>query len=175
MGRISEGGVVNQEEMVALWEQHTEYELVIRDADLAVSTMVEDASVMHLPTMSGGFGKEHLRSYYRDVFIPGIPRNTVMETVDRSVGSDFLVEEIIMRMPHDQEIPFLLPGLVPTGRTVEVPLVVMVKFRDGRMASERLYWDQAAVLTQVGLIVAEDLPVADFTEVARFLRDKVMS
>ncbi|CDR01886.1 hypothetical protein [Streptomyces iranensis] len=162
---------MNQEEMVALWEQHTAYEFVIKDADLAVSTMVEDASVMHLPTMSGGFGKEYLRGYYRDVFIPGIPRNTVMETTARSVGSDFLVEEIIMRMPHDQEIPFLLPGLAPTGRPVEVALVVMVRFRDGLMESERIYWDQAAVLTQVGLLAAGDLPVADSAEVARFLRD----
>lgn len=166
---------MNQEDMVALWEQHTANEFVIKDADLAVATMVEDACVMHLPTMSGGFGKNYLRGYYRDVFIPGIPRNTTTETVDRSVGSDFLVEEIIMRMPHDQEIPFLLPGLAATGRTLEVPLVVVVKFRDDLMASERLYWDQAAVLTQVGLIASEDLPMADSTEAARFLRDKVMS
>ncbi|MGW6899756.1 nuclear transport factor 2 family protein [Streptomyces sp. NPDC054919] len=166
---------MNQEEMVALWEQHTANEFVIKDADLAVATMVEDASVMHLPTMSGGFGKNYLRGYYRDVFIPGIPQNTITETVDRSVGSDFLVEEIIMRMPHDQEIPFLLPGLTATGRTVEVPLVVVVKFRDDLMASERLYWDQAAVLAQVGLITAEGLPMADCTEVSRFLRDEVMS
>ncbi|WP_328884881.1 nuclear transport factor 2 family protein [Streptomyces sp. NBC_00316] len=166
---------MNQDEMVALWEQHTAYEFDIKDADPTVATMVEDASVMHLPTMSGGFGKNHLRGYYRDVFIPGIPQNTTTETVHRSVGSDFLVEEIIMRMTHDQEIPFLLPGLAATGRTVEVPLVVVVKFRDDLMESERLYWDQAAVLTQVGLIAATDLPMADFTEAARFLRDKVMS
>ncbi|MGW7691441.1 nuclear transport factor 2 family protein [Streptomyces asiaticus] len=161
---------MTQEEMVALWEQHTAYEFVTKDADLAVSTMVEDASVMHLPTMSGGFGKEYLRGYYRDVFIPGIPRNTVMETMARSVGGDFLVEELIMRMPHDQEIPFLLPGLAPTGRPIEVPLLVMVKFRDGLMERERIYWDQAAVLIQVGLLAAGGLPVADSTEVARFLR-----
>ncbi|MFI9050669.1 nuclear transport factor 2 family protein [Streptomyces sp. NPDC053427] len=166
---------MNQEDMVALWEQHTAYEFVIKDADLAVSTMVEDASVMHLPTMSGGSGKEYLRGYYRDIFIPGIPQNTTMETADRSVGGDSLVEEIIMRMPHDQEMPFLLPGLAATGRTIEVPLVVVVKFRGDLMESERIYWDQASVLTQVGLIAAEGLPMADVTETTRFLRDKVMS
>ncbi|SFT16572.1 hypothetical protein [Streptomyces sp. ok210] len=162
--------------MVALWEQHTANGFVVKDADLAAATMVEGASVMHLPTMSGGFGKNYLRGYYRGVFTPGIPRNTTAETVDRSVGSDSLVEEIIiMRMPHYQEIPFLLPGPAATGRTVEVPLVVVVKFRDGLMASERLYRDQAAVLAQIGLITAEDLPMAEFTEAARFLRDEVMS
>lgn len=173
--RVPGGDIVNQEEMVALWEQHTAYEFVIKDADLAVATMVEDASVMHLPTMSGGFGKNYLRGYYRDVFIPGIPQSTTMETVDRLVGGGSLVEEIIMRMPHDQEIPFLLPGLAATGRTLEVPLVVVVKFRDELMESERIYWDQAAVLAQLGLIAAKDLPMAGVTEAARFLRDKVMS
>ncbi|MEV6703298.1 nuclear transport factor 2 family protein [Streptomyces sp. NPDC051453] len=166
---------MDQEGMVALWEQHTAYEFVVKDADLAVSTMVEDASVMHLPTMSGGFGKDYLRGYYRDVFIPGIPQNTLTEMVDRSVGDDFLVEEIIMRMTHDQEVPFLLPGLAPTGRTLEVPLVVIVKFRDDQMESERIYWDQAAVLTQAGLLAVKGLPMADFTAVAGFLRDKVRS
>ncbi|MFE2584841.1 hypothetical protein [Streptomyces sp. NPDC059378] len=174
-GRIYGGDIVNQEEMVTLWEQHTAYEFVIKDADLAVSTMVEDASVMHLPTMSGGFGKDYLRGYYRDVFIPGIPQNTTMETADRSVGSDFIVEEIIMRMSHDQEIPFLLPGLAATGRSIELPLVVVVKFRDDLMESERIYWDQAALLAQVGLIAAEDLPMANVTEAPRFLRDKAVS
>ncbi|MGW4881886.1 nuclear transport factor 2 family protein [Streptomyces sp. NPDC004262] len=164
---------MNRADMVTLWERHTEYEFVARDADLAVSTMVEDARVMHLPTMSGGFGKEALRAYYRDVFIPGIPRNTTMETADRSVGRDVIVEELVMRMTHDQEIPFLLPGLAATGRTVEVPLVVVVKFRDGLMASERIYWDQAAVLAQAGLIDDGDLPMAGCTEAARFLRERV--
>lgn len=164
---------MQREKVVALWEQHVAYEFVIRDADLAVSTMVDDASVMHLPTMSGGFGKENLRGYYRDLFIPGIPQATTSELVDRSVGEDFLVEESIMRMPHDQEIPFLLPGLDPTGRTVEVPLVVVVKFRGDLMESERLYWDQAVVLAQAGLLTPEGLPMADFTRVSRYLRDKV--
>lgn len=166
---------MQQEDMVALWERHTEYEFVARDADLAVSTMVDDASVMHLPTMSGGFGKDRLRDYYRDVFIPGIPRDTTMETADRSVGRDVIVEELVMRMTHDQEIPFLLPGLPATGRSLDVALVVVVRFRGDLMASERIYWDQAAVLAQAGLITAADLPMAGPAEAPRFLRENVIS
>ncbi|MEU8930584.1 nuclear transport factor 2 family protein [Streptomyces sp. NPDC048409] len=161
-------------DMVAVWERHTAHEFLDRDADLAVSTMVEDARVMHLPTMSGGFGKENLRAYYRDVFIPGIPRDTTMETADRSVGRDVIVEELVMRMTHDQEIPFLLPGLAPTGRGLDVALVVVVKFRGDLMESERIYWDQAAVLAQACLISAGDLPMAGPAEGARFLRENVM-
>jgi carboxymethylenebutenolidase len=166
---------VNRDDMVALWQQHTVYELVTRDADGAVSTMVEDAAVMHLPTMSGGFGREDLRVYYRDVFIPGIPQGTTSELVDRSVGDQLIVEESIMVTPHDQEIPFLLPGVAPTGRLIEAPFVVIVKFRGDLMESERLYWDQAAVLAQVDLIPTRGLPFADVTQVTKFLREKVIA
>jgi carboxymethylenebutenolidase len=163
---------MNRDQMVELWERHMAYEFALRDANLAVSTMVDDASVMHLPTMSGGFGKENLRHYYADVFIPGIPADTNSEPIARSVGDGLLVDEFIMRMTHDRDIPFLLPGLAPTGKTVEIPTVVIVKFRGDLMENERLYWDQATVLSQLGLI-DRSLPVVDVTEVSGFLRDHV--
>lgn len=164
---------MNRDQMVELWEQHTAYEFELKDANLAVSTMVDDASVMHLPTMSGGVGKENLRHYYADVFIPGIPADTATEPIARSVGDSLLVDEFIIRMTHDQDVPFLLPGVAPTGITVQVPTVVIVTFRGDLMESERLYWDQAAVLSQVGLI-DPSLPFADATEIAGFLRDTVV-
>ena len=102
--------------MVELWERHTAHEFELKDADLAVSTMVDDAIVMHLTTVSGGFGKENLRNYYADVFIPGIPADTTSDPIARSVGDSLLVDEFIMRMTHDRETPFLLPGLAPTGK-----------------------------------------------------------
>ena len=161
---------MNRDEMVELWEMHQQYEFGGKDADLAVSTMVADASVMHLPTMSGGSGRDELRRYYAEVFIPGIPDGTTNEPIARSVGDDFLVDQAIMSMPHDREIPFLLPGLEPTGRTIEVPFVVIVNFRGDLMQSERLYWDQAGVLSQLGLLSQKDLPLAAAAHVANFLR-----
>jgi carboxymethylenebutenolidase len=163
---------MNRDQMVELWERHTAYEFELKDADLAISTIVDDAIVMHLPTMSGGFGKENLRHYYADVFIPGIPADTTSEPIARSVGDSLLVDEFIMRMTHDRDTPFLLPGLAPTGKTVEVPTVVIVKFRGDLMESERVYWDQATVLSQLGMI-DRSLPCADITEIGRFLRDNV--
>jgi carboxymethylenebutenolidase len=162
--------LLNSDDMVELWEKHTLYEFGVKDAELAISTMVNDASVMHLPTMSGGFGRSQLRRYYAEVFIPGIPEGTRSELIKRFVGPDFLVEESIMCLPHEREIPFLLPGLKPTGRMVEVALVVIVNFRDSLMKSERLYWDQAGVLRQLGLLRRKDLPLAEFSDVAKFLR-----
>jgi carboxymethylenebutenolidase len=107
------------------------------------------------------------------VFIPGIPADTTSELIARSVGDSLLVDEFIMRMTHDQAIPFLLPGLAPTDKAVEVPTVVIVKFRGDLMESERLYWDQATVLSQLGLI-DRNLLFADVTEIGGFLRDKVL-
>jgi carboxymethylenebutenolidase len=167
-----EGTQMNRDQMVELWERHTAYEFALKDANLAVSTMIDDAIVMHLPTMSGGFGKENLWHYYANVFIPGIPADTTSELIVRSVGDSLLVDEFIMRMTHDQDVPFLLPGLAATDKTVEVPTVVIVKFRGDLMESERLYWDQATVLSQLGLI-DPSLPFADVTEISRFLRDNV--
>ena len=164
---------MNRDQMVELWERHAAYEFALKDANLAVSTMVDDAIVMHLPTMSGGFGKENLRHYYADVFIPSIPADTTSELIARSVGENLLVDEFIIRMTHDQHIPFLLPGLEPTNKTVEVPTVVIVNFRGDLMESERLYWDQATLLSQLGLI-DPSLPSADITEIAGFLRQKVL-
>lgn len=145
-------------------------EFDLKDPDLAVSTMTDDATVMHLPTMSGGAGKDNLRRYYADVFIPGIPADTTSAPIARSVGDGLLVDEFIMRMTHDRDVPFLLPGLAPTGKTVEIPAVVVVRFRGDLMASERLYWDQATVLRQLGLI-DHSLPVADITAVSAYLRE----
>ncbi|OBG19286.1 ester cyclase [Mycobacterium sp. 852002-51057_SCH5723018] len=164
---------MERDSMIELWEQHTHYEFERRDADLTVSTMVADASVMHLPTMSGGFGRDNLRSFYRDVFIPAIPADTTSELIARSVGDDFLVEEAILRMTHDREIPFLAPGVAPTGATLEMPFAVVVTFRDGLMRSERLYWDQATVLRQLGLIPENGLPLAQLSDITTFLRQKV--
>ena len=160
---------MNRDQLVEIWEQHVAFEFEMRDADLSVSTMVDDATVMHMPTMSGGAGKENLRRYYAEVFIPGIPEDTTSEPIARSVADGVIVDEFIMGMTHDREIPYLLPGLAPTGKALEIPTLVMVKFRDDLMESERIYWDQATVLSQLGLI-EPNLPVANAAAVSEYLR-----
>jgi carboxymethylenebutenolidase len=166
--------MVKRAAMIELWERHASCEFELKDADAAVSTMVSDASVMHLPTMSGAVGRDALREYYRNVFIPGIPDGTVNEPVARLVGDDFLVDQAIMMVRHDREIPFLLPGLAPTGTFLQVPYAVIVTFRDCLMSSERLYWDQAHVLAQLGLLRDTGLPVTDPSGVTSYLREAAL-
>jgi carboxymethylenebutenolidase len=109
--------------------------------------------------MTGGQGKRELRRFYSTDFIPAMPPDTRLTPVSRTVGEDRLVDEIIFSFTHTQEMPWMLPGIAPTNRHVEVPLVVIVKFRDGKLAHEHIYWDQASVLKQIGLLTDPALPV----------------
>lgn len=142
-----------------LWKEHTTHEFVTRDPEATLATMVEDAYVNHVPVMTGGFGKSALRAFYSRDFIPGMPPDTTLTPVSRTVGGDQLVDEMIFSFTHTQEIPWMLPGIPPTNRHVEIPLVAIVRFREGKLAHEHIYWDQASVLKQIGLLTEPMLPV----------------
>lgn len=157
-------------ELVRLWEEHTQHEFVTRDAESTLATMVDDAYVNHVPVLTGGFGKEALRAFYSRDFIPSMPPDTTLTPVSRTVGEDQIVDEMIFSFTHTQEMPWMLPGVAPTDRRVEVPLVAIVQFRDGKLAHEHIYWDQASVLKQIGLLSDPRLPVCG-VETARKVID----
>jgi carboxymethylenebutenolidase len=142
-----------------LWQQHTSHEFETRDTESTLATMVDDACVNHVPVMTGGSGKEALRAFYSQEFIPHMPPDTTLTPVSRTVGENQLVDEMIFSFTHTQEMPWMLPGIPPTHRRVEVPLVAIVGFREGKLAHERIYWDQASVLKQIGLLSDARLPV----------------
>lgn len=142
-----------------LWEEHTNHEFATRDTESTLATMVEDAYVNHIPVMTGGLGKDALRAFYAERFIPCMPPDTTLTPVSRTIGEDQLVDEMIFSFTHTLEMPWMLPGVAPTNRHVEIPLVAIVRFREGKLAHEHIYWDQASVLKQIGLLTDEQLPV----------------
>jgi len=146
-------------DLVRLWEDHTYHEFVTRDTESTLATMVDDAHVNHVPVMTGGFGRTALREFYSQRFIPCMPPDTSLTLVSRTIGEDQLVDEMIFSFTHTQEMPWMLPGIPPTYRHVEIALVAIVKFRDGKVAHEHIYWDQASVLKQIGLLTDPALPV----------------
>src|SRR5215472_6968471 len=148
-----------REDLARLWEEHTSHEFSTRDTEATLATMVEDAYVNHVPVLTGGTGRTALRSFYSRDFIPNMPPDTKLTPISRTVGDDQLVDEMIFSFTHTQEMPWMLPGVTPTNRYVEVALVAIVQFRDGRLAHEHIYWDQASVLKQIGLLDAPGLPV----------------
>ena len=150
---------MTQAELSKLWEEHTAHEFATRDTEATLETMVEDAYVNHIPVLTGGSGKQALREFYSKDFIPCMPPDTALTPISRTVGENQLVDEMIFSFTHTQEMPWMLPGVAPTNRRVEIPLVAIVQFRDGKLAHEHIYWDQASVLKQIGLITDPALPV----------------
>jgi carboxymethylenebutenolidase len=146
-------------DLARLWEEHTEHEFATRDTEATLATMAPDAYVNHIPVLTGGSGHDALREFYSQRFIPSMPPDTALTPVSRTVGTDQLVDEMIFSFTHTQEMPWMLPGVATTNRRVEIPLVAIVRFRDGKLAHEHIYWDQASVLKQIGLLTDESLPV----------------
>lgn len=165
------GGLsVEQQVLNDLWEEHLRDEFTTQDTNATIDTMVPDAYVNHIPVLTGGVGHAQLREFYSRHFIPKMPRDTEILPVSRTIGTERLVDEMIFRFTHTIEMDWMLPGIAPTGKRVECALVVIVHFREGKLAYEHIYWDQASVLVQLGLLDSSSLPTAG-KETARKLLD----
>ncbi len=157
--------------LVQLWEEHCRCEFEKRDANATMATMVPQPYVNHIPTMTGGVGYEQLKRFYTYHFISVNPPDFDLALVSRTVGTETLVDEFIVKFTHTTEIDWMLPGIPPTGRKVEIPMVAVIRFEGDKLVHEHIYWDQAAVLVQIGLLDPQGLPVAG-AETARKVTDK---
>jgi carboxymethylenebutenolidase len=164
-----------QQSLRDLWEEHMRHEFATRDTEATLATMVHDAYVNHVPVLTGGVGKEALREFYSKRFIPQMPPDTEITPVSRTIGTDQLVDEMIFKFSHTVRMDWMLPGIEPTGKRVEVPLVAIVRFRDNKLAHEHIYWDQASVLVQLGLLDAKALPVAGVETAKKVLDNSLPS
>lgn len=142
-------------DIVDVWDAHVAAEFDQKDADAAVATMCDDAALLHVPVATGARGKDELRRFYADVFIPSWPDDTDVTPGSRTVDDTHVVDELLVRATHDRPMPFWLPGIEPTGRRFELLHVAVIGFRDGLIESEHIYWDQASLLVQLGLLDTE--------------------
>ena len=154
------GMAAAQQTLSARWDDHVKYEFAKRNTDDTLEKMVADSYVNHVPVMTGGVGHAELREFYSQRFIPQMPPDTAMTPVSRTIGVDRIVDEMVFEFTHTSKMDWMLPGVEPTGKHVKVALVVIVHFREGKLAHEHIYWDQASVLAQLGLIDSSKLPVA---------------
>jgi carboxymethylenebutenolidase len=145
---------MSAEEIERVWAAHIAAEFQTKDVETTLATMVDDAYVNHMPVNTGGRGKDALRVFYRDVFIPSWPDDLQMKLVNRVVGDAQLVEELHLSFTHTKPMEWFLPHVPPTNKRVEMDFVVVVQFRGDKLACERIYWDHAAALRQVGRSVS---------------------
>jgi carboxymethylenebutenolidase len=149
-----------QQKLVDIWDEHTRCEFEAKSVDDTMATMItEDAYVNNIPTMMGGIGTQHVRDFYSSHFILQLPEDTETELLSRTVGQTQLVDELIFKFTHTVEMNWMLPNIAPTGKRVEVALVAIIAFEGDKIAHEHIYWDQASVLAQIGLINCDNLPV----------------
>ncbi|MFG2196243.1 nuclear transport factor 2 family protein [Streptomyces sp. NPDC048639] len=140
--------------MERIWEAHMAGEFVAQDVEATMSTMTGDPAVLHVPTAMGGIGYDAVKDFYARWFIGRNPEDFTVRSLSRTVGDHGIVDEMIVSFTHDIEVPWILPGVAPTGRSVSVPVVAVVGFRGTAVAGEHIYWDQAAVLLQTQLLGA---------------------
>jgi carboxymethylenebutenolidase len=144
----------------AVFDQHVTCEFQDHDVDATMKTMVREPYVHHVPMMTGGIGYDNVYEFYKNHFVGKMPEDTKIERISRTIGKDQVVDELILKFTHDKEIDYLLPGVAPTGKYVELPHVVVMKFIGDKIAHEHIYWDQASLLAQIGLLDANaNLPV----------------
>jgi carboxymethylenebutenolidase len=151
------------------WDQHLASEFAAKSPEQALATMTAEPYVNEVPLMVGGRGRDEVRDFYANHFLSQIPPDIEMISVSRTIGQGRVVDELVARFTHSIRMDWLLPGIPPTGRRVELPFVVIVQFEGDKVAHEHLYWDQASVLVQVGLL-DRTLPVRGGETAAQVLK-----
>jgi carboxymethylenebutenolidase len=150
----------DEQRLVDAWEAHTAAEFELKDADAALAMMTDEPTLVHVPVGTGAVGRDALRAFYADVFIPQCPDDMGLRLLTRTVdvARGRLVDEFIVHFTHTLQMEWLVPGVAPTGRPVEVPHVAVIAFEGDKIASEHIYWDQGSMLRQLG-VLGDDLPV----------------
>ncbi|MGA9317799.1 MAG: ester cyclase [Nitrososphaeraceae archaeon] len=142
-----------------VFDRHVKLEFEDKDVESTMKTMVKEPYVHHIPIMTGGVGYDGVYNFYKNDFVGKMPEDTKIIRVSRTVGRNQVVDELILSFTHDIEIKSIIPGIEPTGRYVELPHVVVMKFKGNKIEHEHIYWDQASLLTQLGLLDPKTLPV----------------
>lgn len=164
-------GSASQQQLLNVWQQHCYAEFVAKDVDLALTSMTDDPYVLCVPVGTGGYGVAGVRRFYGEEFFPGNPPDIKLTTVAQTIAEQTLIEEAVISFTHDIMMPWILPGIAPTGRAVEFAFIGVIGFRGDKIVSERLYWDQATLLVQLG-VLDPATPTVRGVEAARLLLDR---
>lgn len=142
------------------FQRHVDAELR-KDLNTTLATMSSKSHLNNIPTTIGGIGIEEVRKFYSDFILADkfFPPDTEVIPISRTIDEHQLVDEIIFKCTHTIEMGWMLPNIAPTGKRIEIPLVVIVGFLNDKVTHEHIYWDQASVLVQIGLLAPDGLPI----------------
>jgi carboxymethylenebutenolidase len=142
-----------------VFDKHVNCEFEDKDVDATMQTMTKEPYVYHIPVLTGGKGYDEVYTFYSNNFVGKMPSDTKFVRISRTIGKDQVVDELIISFTHDIEIPAMIPKVPPTGKYIELPLVVVMKFKVNKIAHEHIYWDQASLLKQIGLLDNNSIPI----------------
>jgi carboxymethylenebutenolidase len=160
---------MNDTDIGAVLDEHLRSEFETRDLEATMATMSPEPYLYHVPTQTGGVGYEAVKRFYAEDFIPAWPDDTKTIPISRTVSGDQVVDELVLSFTHDREMPYALPGVAPTGRKVELAHAVVVGFEGGKVHHEHIYWDQASLLVQIGLLDPATVPAIGVEQARRLL------
>jgi carboxymethylenebutenolidase len=149
----------SNQQLLDVWQQHTYSEFVLRDANAALGTMTENPYVLMVPLAIGGQGRDGVHSFYHNYFLAQLPGDFTPTPISQIIAENVIVEEAVYSLTHNLMMDWMIPGVPPTGKRVELAVVGIIKFENGKIASEHLYWDHSSVLAQLGVIDPTQVPV----------------
>ena len=151
--------VTSGEQLLEVWQQHTYSEFVLRDAPAALATMTDNPYVLMVPIAHGGRGRDGVLNFYASEFLAQLPSDLMPVAVSQTIAENTIVEEAVYEFTHDLVMDWMIPHVPATGKRIELVVVGIIKFEQGKIASEHLYWDHGSVLAQLGVIDPTGVPV----------------
>ena len=148
-----------EQEMINVLEQHVDAEMK-GDLELTMSTMIDNPHLLNIPNMMGGDDFEGVKTFYKDHLVGKFfPPDVEFNRISLTIGKDQIVEELVICFTHTKKIDWCLPNIEPTNKKVKMSVVVIAGIKDKKLTHEHIYWDQASVLVQAGLLDSKNLPV----------------
>ena len=156
---VSKQSSTTTNNLAAVFDKHVNCEFEDKDVDATMQTMTKEPYVYHIPVLTGGKGYDEVYTFYSNNFVGKMPSDTKFVRISRTIGKNQVVDELIISFTHDIEIPAMIPSIPPTGKYVELPIVVVMRFKGNKIAYEHIYWDQASLLKQIGLLDNNSIPI----------------
>ncbi len=157
---------MEQSPLADVCDAHMRHEFVDKNVDATMQTMTAEPHLLHFPTLTGGEGHKAVCRFYEQVFVGKWPADTRVVRLSRTVSADQVVDELLISFTHDVPMEFILPRIPPSGKPVELPTVVIMKFEGGKIAHQHIYWDRGSLLAQVGLLDPALVPVTGVQQAA---------